>query len=208
MVGLAACRDDGTAAVRSWRSSRRARRRLEAVVLVHLHADLAEAETGEDGLRRDVVRSGRCAEPRHTVLPVRPVEQRAYDLGRDALASMLRLDAIADLHAPVLVGRSMKPDRADDRGGPPASSSTIARPSHGWIVGSAVRSAMRYSRKCSRSSGMSAGTVAPIVVAAPSVSPSRERAHEPERHRDELEARRPDRRDRGHARIFPPAGRP
>ena len=128
---------------------------------------------GEDGLRRDIFRGGRCAEPRHAVLAVRPVEQRAHDFGRDALASMLRLDAIADLDAPVLVGRRMEPDRADDLAG------CRRHRARSPVRATAGSSGPRSGRRCGTPGnargprGKSAGTVAPSDVAAPSVSPSR-----------------------------------
>src|SRR5690349_5146959 len=48
--------------------------------------------------------------------------------------------------------------------------STIARPSHGWAVGSADRSAIRNWRKLSSVSAKFGGRLAPITASAPSRS--------------------------------------
>ena len=104
----------------AWLEGRRAGRpaveledELLAVDVVDLDADLRETEAPDDRQRRHVARRDRRAEPVDAV-GERPIEQGMDDLGRDSLAAVSGLDAVADLDPAVGAGRGVEPARADD----------------------------------------------------------------------------------------------
>ena len=165
---------------------------LLAVDVVDLDADLAEAESADDRQRRDVVRRDRRPEPGNAVLARRPVEERTDDLRRDSLASVRRLDPVADLDATVRVGWSWNPaDPIVWR---------VRRPRSARLPGRATAGLTRRSRGRRSGTAGSCRVIGhvrrddrPDLTGGASEVAGQQQSHEPQRHRHKLEPRGPDR---------------
>ena len=184
-------------------AARRVRRAIQvehellAVDLVHLDAHLPEPEGADDRQRCDVARGDRGAEAVDP-LRLRPGKQRPDALGGDPPAPERRLDAVADLDAPGLVRRVVEPDRPDELAAPvrvgPDDAPAEPRLARGirLEVGDAV-----VEEVARASSRRSAGRSASISRRGRVEVARDERAHERERHRNELDALGADRGDDG-----------
>src|SRR5688500_5370242 len=91
---------------------------LLAIDVVDLDANLAEAELRRHGQGGEVVGRDGSAKSVHAMFRRGPVEERPDHLGRDALAALGGLDAVADLDPPRVVGRAMEPAGSRGRGRP------------------------------------------------------------------------------------------